>query len=67
MHADLIELVPHERMAGHRREVFPVHDRRNMMGRNAAPVGDAGGAVLVASGIPPIWISLGVSDQNRHI
>ena len=38
-----------------------------MVGGDAPPVGDAGGAVLVAAGVAAVGVALGVPDEHRHV
>ena len=67
VHALLVELVPHLAVRGHGHEVLPVHHLGHVVGRDAPPVGDAGGAVLVAAGVAAVGVALGVPDEHRHV
>ncbi len=67
VHADLVELAAHQVVAAHRHELRPVHHCRHVVAGNAAPMGDAGGAVLVAAGIAAVWVALGVPDHHGDI
>ena len=51
----------------YRREILPVHDMRVVVGANAPPVGDTGGAVFIASGVSPVWVAQGMSDEHGQI
>ena len=66
-HADLVELGAHQVLAGHGGEVGPVHHLRHMVAGDGPPVGDPGGAVLIAAGVPPIGVALSVADQDRDV
>src|SRR5699024_1087468 len=66
-HALLVELVAHLAVGGHGHEVGPVHDLGHVVGRDAPPVGDAGGAVLVAAGVAAVGVALGVADEDGHV
>ena len=48
VHADLVELMPHERTVVNRCEIRLMHDRRNMVRADAFPVRDSGRTVLVS-------------------
>ena len=67
MHANLIELCPHERMITDRCKITSVHHIWNMMWRNTPPVCYSCCAVLIPAGITAIGIPLGMPDQNRYI
>ena len=67
VHTDLVELGAHEGMAGNRGEIRPVHHVRHMVAGDGPPVGNAGGAMLIAAGIAPIGIALGVADEDGDV
>lgn len=54
-------------MAGYGGEVLPVHDLGDMVGRDAPPVGDTGGAVLIAAGVAAVGVALDMADENGDI
>lgn len=54
-------------MAGDRGKVRTVHHLGHMVARDGAPVGDAGGAVLVAAGIAAVGVALAVADEDRDV
>ena len=64
---DLVKLGAHQGSAAHRCKILPVHNLRHMVGSNGTPMGNPRGTVLIAAGISPIGIPLGMSDENRHI
>src|SRR5699024_2735702 len=66
-HALLVELIPHDAVGGHGHEVGPVHDPGHMVGGDAAPVADAGGAMLVAAGVAAVGVALGVADEDGDV
>ena len=67
MHADLVELGTHHALAGDGGEVLAVHDIGNVVGGDGAPVGDAGGAVLIAAGVAAVGVALGVADEDGDV
>ena len=67
VHANLIELGAHEGVAGHGCEVGAVHHLGHMVAGDAPPVGDAGGAVLVAAGVAAVGVALGVADEDGDV
>ena len=67
MHADFIELGPHQGVAGDRSEITAVHDLRHMVAGNTPPVGDSRSTVLITAGVSAIGISLHMSDQDGNI
>ena len=66
-HADFVELVAHEAAAVHGGEVVPVHDLGHMVAGNAAPVGDAGGAVLIAARVAAVGVALYMADEDGQV
>ena len=67
VHADFVELGPHQAVAGDRSEVLPVHDLGHMVGGDAPPMGNARGAVLVAAGVATIGVALDVADEDGNV
>ena len=67
VHPDLIELGAHQAPAAHRHKFGPVHDAWHMVGGDAPPVGDPGGAVLITARIAPVGVPLGMSDQHGDV
>ena len=63
----LVELGAHQAVAGDGREVRAVHDLRHVVARDGAPVGDAGGAVLVAAGVAAVGVALGMADEDGDV
>ena len=66
-HALPVEFIPHEAGSGHRHEIGPVHHLGHVVGGDAPPMADAGGAVLVPAGIAAVGVALGVADQDGKI
>ena len=66
-HALLVELVAHQGGGGDGDEVRAAHDARHVVGADGAPVGDAGGAVLVAARVAAVGVALGVADEDRDV
>ena len=66
-HALLVELVAHEAVRGYGNEVRTAHDRWHVVGGNGAPVGDSGGAVLVAARVSAIGVALGVANEDGDV
>ena len=66
-HTLLIELVAHLAVGGYGHEVLPVHHLWHMVGRDAAPMADAGGAVLVAARVAAVGVALGVANEDGHV
>ena len=66
-HADLVELVAHQAAAVHGGEVIAMHDLGHMVAGDAAPVGDAGGAVLVAAGVAAVGVALHMADEDGQV
>ena len=67
VHAYLVELGAHQAVAAYRGEVRAVHDLGHMVAGNASPVGDAGGAVLVAARVAAVGVALGVADEDGDV
>ena len=67
VHADLIKERAHHAVAGDGGEVLPVHDLRHVVAGDGAPVGDAGGAVLVAAGVAAVGVALRVTDEDGDV
>ena len=66
-HPDLVELGAHKAVAGHGGEVLPVHHLGDVMAGDGPPVGNSGGAVLIASGVAAVGVPLGVSDEYGQV
>ena len=64
---DFVKFGAHQAVTGHGGEVTAVHDLGHMVRSDAAPVGDAGGAVLVAAGVAAVGVALGVADEDGDV
>ena len=66
-HALLVELVAHQGGGGDGDEVRAAHDARHVVGADGAPVGDAGGTVLVAARVAAVGVALRVADEDGDV